>query len=462
MLGDQLARVALTLLVYDRTRSPLLAAVTFAASVLPVLVGGLVLSGLADRLPRREVMIACDLARLALVLVMAIPGVPLPVLVGLLFAVTMISTPFTAARSAMYPDILPGDSFALGTAVTMTTYQVALVVGFAGGGTVTGFFGVRPSLLADAATFAISALITVLWVRPRPAARPLGSAESPRGPDTSSRTGTPGAPGHPRWGSRARPDRPGCHGHRGRSQQDGGWQGICARHLVRASGPGRRGRWAGHARRSGQAGHGRRSGRAGHGERTPPGPAPQRRRHRRPPAGLQPALRTPMLLGCLATFYNAPEGIAAPLAHSLGGGALATGLILTAGALGPSVGAVAFTRLVRPLARATLMRPLAIACCATLVLFALEPGLPLALLILFVSGLFDCFQVPAVTAFVQAAPAAHRSQVFGVAQAAMSLGQGTAMIAAGAIAQHVSPSAAIAISGAVGAVAAAVISAGPR
>ena len=36
VLGDQLARVALTLLVYDRTRSPLLAAVTFAASVLPV------------------------------------------------------------------------------------------------------------------------------------------------------------------------------------------------------------------------------------------------------------------------------------------------------------------------------------------------------------------------------------------------------------------------------------------
>ena len=176
----------------------------------------------------------------------------------------------------------------------------------------------------------------------------------------------------------------------------------------------------------------------------------------------RPALRTPMLLGCLATFYNAPEGIAAPLAHTLGGGALATGLILTAGALGPSVGAVAFTRLIRPPARAMLMRPLAIACCATLGLFALEPELPLALLILFVSGLFDCFQVAAVTAFVQAAPAAHRSQVFGVAQAAMSLGQGAAMIAAGAIAQHVSPSAAIAISGAVGAVVAAVISAGPR
>jgi MFS family permease len=370
VLGDQLARVALTLLVYDRTRSPLLAAVTFAASVLPVFVGGLVLSPLADRLPRRAVMIACDLARMVLVLIMAIPGVPLPVLVGLLFAVTMISTPFTSARSGMYPDILPGDSFALGTAVTMTTYQVALVAGFAGGGAAVGFFGVRPCLLADAVTFALSALITFIWVRPRPAARPDAAA--------------------------------------GREPRRGG--GMTA------------------------------------GVRMAFG---------------RPALRTPMLLGCLATFYVAPEGIAAPLAHSLGAGSLATGMVLTAGALGPSVGAVAFTRLVRPAVRTTLMRPLAIACCATLMLFALQPPLPLALLIIVVSGLFDCFQVPAVAAFVHAAPASHRSQLFGVAQAAMSLGQGAAMIAAGAIAEHVSPSATIALSGAVGAVAAVVISAGP-
>ena len=39
--GDQLARVALTVLVYDRTRSALLAAVTFAASVVPTFVGGI-------------------------------------------------------------------------------------------------------------------------------------------------------------------------------------------------------------------------------------------------------------------------------------------------------------------------------------------------------------------------------------------------------------------------------------
>ena len=89
MAGDQLARVALTWLVYDRTRSAFLAAVTFVASIVRAFLGGLVLSGLGDRLPRRQVMIACDLVRAGLVLVMALPGMPVAGLVVLLFIVTM-------------------------------------------------------------------------------------------------------------------------------------------------------------------------------------------------------------------------------------------------------------------------------------------------------------------------------------------------------------------------------------
>src|SRR6266513_2983187 len=77
VIGDQLARVALSVLVYDRTRSALLAAVTFVASIVPTFIGGITLAWLADRHPRRGVMIACDLIRCALVLVRAIPGVPL-------------------------------------------------------------------------------------------------------------------------------------------------------------------------------------------------------------------------------------------------------------------------------------------------------------------------------------------------------------------------------------------------
>jgi MFS family permease len=167
--GDQLARVALTLLVYDRTHSALLAAVTFAASVVPVFLGGVLLSGLADRLPRRELMIVCDVGRAVLVAVMAGPGVPVPVLVGLLFVVTLVGAPFSAARAALYPEILTGDRYVVGSAVTMTTLQFAQVAGFAGGGIVAGFFGTRVSLAADSVTFLCSAAFTLAWVSSRPA-----------------------------------------------------------------------------------------------------------------------------------------------------------------------------------------------------------------------------------------------------------------------------------------------------
>ena len=133
VVGDQLARVALTVLVYDRTRSALLAAVTFVVSIVPTFIGGMTLAWLADRYPRRRVMIACDLIRAVLVLVMAIPGMPLAAMVALLFAVTLAGAPFTSARAAIFPDVLTGDRYVMGTAVTLTTYQFAQVIGFAGG-----------------------------------------------------------------------------------------------------------------------------------------------------------------------------------------------------------------------------------------------------------------------------------------------------------------------------------------
>jgi MFS family permease len=168
VVGDQLARVALTVLVYDQTRSALLAAVTFVASIVPTFVGGVTLAWLADKYPRRSVMITCDLIRCALVLVMAVPGVPLSGLVALLFLVTLVGAPFTSARAAIYPDVLTGERYVMGTAVTLTTYQFAQVLGFAAGGAVVGFFGTRLSLIVDAATFAASALIVREWVHSRP------------------------------------------------------------------------------------------------------------------------------------------------------------------------------------------------------------------------------------------------------------------------------------------------------
>ena len=101
--GDRLALVALTLLVYGRSRSPLLAAVTFAAGFVPYLFGSMLLSGLADRLPRRTLMVGCDLARLVLVAAMLWPGASLAALITLLYLVTLLQPPFDSSPLGDHP-----------------------------------------------------------------------------------------------------------------------------------------------------------------------------------------------------------------------------------------------------------------------------------------------------------------------------------------------------------------------
>src|SRR5579875_2476591 len=127
-------------------------------------------------------MIGTDVVSGLLVAVMALPGMPLAVLIILLAVVTMAGALFQAARAATNPDVLPGDRYVLGTAVTFTTIQFAQVLGFAVGGVTVAFLGLRTSLLTDAATFALSAAITRIWVQARPAARPASATEYPAGP----------------------------------------------------------------------------------------------------------------------------------------------------------------------------------------------------------------------------------------------------------------------------------------
>jgi MFS family permease len=362
--GDRLALVALTLLVYDRTGSPLLAALAYAAGYVPWVIGGLFLTDLADRRPRRTVMVACDAVRAVLVAAMALPGVPLLALVALLFATTMFTPPFESARAAVTPDILPGDLYVLGAAVTQTTFLAAQVAGAVGGGVAVAFVGTRPALAIDSATFVLSGLLIAFGLRARPAA--------------------------------ARPD----------TVQSSPW------------------------------------GRVREGFRL---------------VFSNPALRTLLGFGWLVAFYTVPEGVAAPYAARLGGGPIATGLVLASTVLATTIVTPLFSRFVRARQRLALMGPLAVLTCATLVFTAFQPGLAVSLVIFSVSAAFGSYQIAANTAFVIRVPNERRSQAFGLANMGVVVGQGAAFVAAGAAVEVMSPAAVIAISGAVGAVIAVVL-----
>ena len=167
--GDELARVALTVLVYQRTSSPLLSALTFAIGYLPWMLGGPLLSAFADRLPRHRVLIATDAARAVLLAVMAIPGMPLPAMLALLFLVSLGSPPFESARSALMADVLDGDRYAVASSLTNIMLQLAQVGGFVVAGALVSALHPSAALLIDAATFAVSAVWLWAGLQRRPA-----------------------------------------------------------------------------------------------------------------------------------------------------------------------------------------------------------------------------------------------------------------------------------------------------
>lgn len=171
LLGDQLARIALAVLVYRRTGSPLATSATFAVSYLAYLVGGPLLSGLSDRYPRLTVMVLCDLVRAPLVLLLCLSDVPLWCVFVIIGLLGTAAPPFDSARGALQPDVLGGESYFVGNALMNVSVQVSQILGFVLGGSLVAVTSVRGALALDAATFLVSAGLLLNGVRQRGAAQ---------------------------------------------------------------------------------------------------------------------------------------------------------------------------------------------------------------------------------------------------------------------------------------------------
>lgn len=169
--GDQLAKVALAIMVYDRTDSALWAALVYAMTFLPALAGGLGLSQLADRFPRRTLLIGAALTQAGLVGLMTIPGMPLVLLCALVFLVSLVSAPANAAQNAIAREAFDDDALYLRSQdVRGITMNLMMLLGLAGGGVLVTLIGTRTALAIDAATFVVAAWLVYTGVRWRPSA----------------------------------------------------------------------------------------------------------------------------------------------------------------------------------------------------------------------------------------------------------------------------------------------------
>jgi MFS family permease len=169
--GDQIARVALALLVLERTGSAFGAAATFAVAFVPAFFGAALLGPLADRLSRRTLMLGADLGRAVIITVLALVATdtaPLPLLFALLLAAEFLTPVFDAARTATIPTILPEPPLVTaGMGLSRTLHLSNQVIGLLIGGVVVTVLNPRAALLLDALSFVVSFLLLSAMLAPR-------------------------------------------------------------------------------------------------------------------------------------------------------------------------------------------------------------------------------------------------------------------------------------------------------
>jgi len=171
LLGDWAGRLALTVIVLERTGSPAWAAGVTAVSLAGYVGLGQVLATLADRRGRISVMLGADIVRAAMFGLMLISGLPVGAMLVLAFLAGLATPPFEAARSAAVPDLVPEAQYGDALALSGISVQAAIVVGNVVGGGLLVLVGATTALAINAVSFLVSAVI-VLQLRSTPAAAP--------------------------------------------------------------------------------------------------------------------------------------------------------------------------------------------------------------------------------------------------------------------------------------------------
>lgn len=175
-LGLMMAEFAVSVLVFRRTGSPFLTALVLALSFMPHLFSGTLFSSLVDRIPIRRLMVGCNVLIATLAAVMALPGLPVAALLGLVFSIGMVAPILAGARAATLPEVLPGPAYVPGRSLMRMISQTAQIAGLGLGGLLLTVIEPSDALLIESAAFLIAATLLRFGTRERPPAPSSGSS----------------------------------------------------------------------------------------------------------------------------------------------------------------------------------------------------------------------------------------------------------------------------------------------
>jgi MFS family permease len=165
-VGDAVSMVALVVLVVQVTGSATAVGGALVARLLPTIASPLA-GVLADRVDRRVVLVASDLARAVLVLGLVFAG-DLATIYVLVFLMGLARTVFNPTVRAAFPSVVGGGDLTRANALISGTFSVSETAGPALGGLLVATAGVDAAFVLDAVTYLVSAALLSLTPLTRP------------------------------------------------------------------------------------------------------------------------------------------------------------------------------------------------------------------------------------------------------------------------------------------------------
>lgn len=163
-IGDWLYLVAILVVVYAESSSPVLLGIIGAARILPYVLLSVPAGIVADRFDRRMVLLVTDVGRGLIMLGLAAAvavGAPTIVIILLSILAACLSTFFGPAIASLLPMLVSEDDLGPANSAWATLDNVAFIIGPAVAGILLAVGGLTVAFLLNAVSFAIVAV--VLW-----------------------------------------------------------------------------------------------------------------------------------------------------------------------------------------------------------------------------------------------------------------------------------------------------------
>ena len=177
-VGGNMALYALTVLVFDTTRSNTAVGALVASFVLPQIVLSPFAGVVVDRVDLRWALLAPNIARSIMTAGLALAGANVPILLALNLGISFTSVALTPAEGSMIPRVVPREQLQTAMGIFNLTLQGSFALGFA-------FLG--PLLVTVAGPSSVLGVVTCLYIAATLACAGLPSAPPLRDAHESGR-----------------------------------------------------------------------------------------------------------------------------------------------------------------------------------------------------------------------------------------------------------------------------------